>query len=76
LKAEIVVAANHNLVLVRQGSEPRVERFHILKIAIQSDIAAVNENIPIGHHGEMVAGMSVRDADDSHDFRARFWGGC
>lgn len=67
IKAKLMIACNHNLVLMRQCTNPIVELNHLLQLAAFGKVAGMYENIAIGYI-ELDIGcqrMSVRHADNT-----------
>lgn len=49
IEAELMIASNHDLMLVRQCTNPIVELHHLLQLTALGKVAGMNENIAIGY---------------------------
>lgn len=67
IKAELMIAGNHDLMLVRQCANPIVKFHHLLQLTALGEVAGMYENITIGYIELDVRrqGMRVGHADDT-----------
>src|SRR5262249_49192086 len=66
LKAEVVIAADDDLVAVREGPEPAVELLDVGRVAVVGDVPRVDEEVAVRDYRPVVPSVGVADTNDSH----------
>jgi len=65
-KAEVMVAGNHDLVGVGQGTQEVIELFDVIQSAVPGEVAGVDEDVAFGDFERSVESVGVCNSDEFH----------